>query len=337
MFLLLRRRSFVIIEYQLGDNNLKIANMNDAFIILSIALAQTAFLYILVYPEFFVNGDNEFYNKAYGLISKLGIIEAYITFQSQGGSGSEPLSFLFMFLSSKFLSYSQYFYISNVVFISIFGLVLRRLFCQWSIAYLILCFSFYVFIASGLTQRLAIAILFWLYAETVSCSSKKGKGLLQLLSILSHWQMMIVFISKICAAVLKNVLRLRVSHEHLLLMLLIPVGIYFIFDELLIKILHKLTGAHVDALLILVWPCLLRLLAVRIKIEQIMVYGGLFVTALFITSGRLNIICFFYSILVMRGNSKAILYFALTLTPYFIYKHFDYFSHYYLPGRVFGL
>jgi len=106
--------------------NVEKVTLINFIIIVVLGLIQSFFLFYLVYPDFYVNGDNEFYNQAYKVISTLGIIEGYLVFHKVGGSGTEPISYFFMFISSKWLTYQQYFYFSNIIFLTVFGMTLQK-------------------------------------------------------------------------------------------------------------------------------------------------------------------------------------------------------------------
>lgn len=300
----------------------------------AISFVQTYIMFFLIYPEYYINGDNEFYDKAYYVISSLDLREAYSEFHSSGGSGREPISFLFMYVASKFVVYETYFLVSNFLFTFILGYYLFKSHKNWLLAYVLVSFSFYVFIGSNLTQRLSVAIVFWLLSE---CASNKIiKYSYVAISIASHFQMIATFLSKLASVIALRIMSIKLRWLDLVLIVISLVLLTQMFGVLYSKVSHKLTGVHYDAFLILVWPILLMLAGLRLKLVNVLFFITMLGLALFISSGRLNIICFFYCLIALSGKDRNILYFMLLQMPYGIYQHINYFDNYYLPGRVFG-
>lgn len=307
--------------------------VKENLLIVLVSILQTYVFYYVLYPEFYLNGDNEFYNKAYNHVSGLEFYEGYKIFGEVGGSGSEPISYLIMAIFSKLLPYDVYFYISNILFITIFGFFLRSAYLKWFLPYFILSFSFYVFIGSGLTQRLAIALALW-----IICMRSDTRIWVRLLPIFSHWQMLIIFIAQEFGVAVRAFSKCRVKKNHLLLVIFGSIFLYFLFGGVSHKVIYMSeSGFGYNALLILLWPLLLLGIGYRLSLEDASLFFFVFIVAIFISSGRLNILCFFYCVYLLKGKDKKLFYFSLILTPYFVYKHHLYYLNSYQPGKFFGL
>ncbi|MDR3442139.1 MAG: hypothetical protein P4L65_03890 [Legionella sp.] len=306
------------------------------FIILSLALLQTWIFYCLIYPEFYINGDNEFYQRAFNSIRNLPFSEAYQGFKKFGGSGDEPISFAILYSASQIMSYSTYFYVSNFIFIFFIGFVSSKLYKHWVAIYFLVAFSFYVFILKGLTQRLAIAFFFLMLS--VMFQPRLLKLTFYSLSILAHWQMIILFISSNLADFLNNLFKGKIQTTFIFFLMLIVIVFYYFADTLLYKLNFYLGtfSLHSNAFLVLLWPLLLVFCGYKLSFENLLFFIITFTFAVFLASGRLNIVCFFYCIYLMRENEQATLRFLMILFPYFICKHYNFYMNYYHPGIIFG-
>jgi len=302
----------------------------DFFFITFISLAQTYVFFSILYPKFYINGDNEHYYNAYNVISDLGVVAGYFQFSTVGGSGTEPLSYLILYVSSQFMSYESYFLISNFIFLFTLGFLLSGFHRYYECSFVLLAFSFYIFIASGLTQRLSLAILFWMLYEAVN----KRSVLLLLLSVLSHWQMILIVIPVRLKIALNSLSKLKVNLPTSFFLLLLLIVILTQLDSILVKVQYFLRGFHYDSFSVLVWPVTLLLVGYNLKKQDVYFFVILFVVAMIISSGRINILCFFYSVFALKGHGRQLLLFSLIYTPLFAYKNYIYFMHNYNPATL---
>ncbi len=311
--------------------------INSHFLFLIVSLLQTAFFYVWLFPEFYNNGDNEYYAKAYSAITGASITEAYPIFKTSGGSGSEPISFLIFYFSSNLLTYKEYFYLSNIVFVYVLGYVMKKLYTKWFLIYSLVAFSFYIFIISGLTQRLAISCLF--LGLTLCFEFPKIRFFASLLSVLSHWQMLIFFTANHFYKETSTLCRGRINIT-LLFMLFLGSVLFLAFGESIIYKYYYYAGnrfvLHPKAIVVFVWPVIMLFSGFRVSFSQLFFFVMIGVFALILSVGRLNLFCYLYCFYCMAGSYRAAQKFSLYLLPYFIYKYYDISMNYYHPGIILG-
>lgn len=300
-----------------------------------IAALNCYFFLELLFPKMYNNGDNEYYRNAYQIIRHLDLLRAYEEFPRVGGSGQEPLSFLALYLSSKFLEYEKFVIYSNFLFNLVLGLALCRWFRFWHIPFVLVSFSFYSFVGSNLTQRLGVGLII-LFVSFIFTSSKK-RNVLALFSTLGHFQLVLVTVGAVAAASLKNAKVIAFNPKQLLFITTGAVFTSFVSflasDKIDFYLARGLENIW-ESFIIGAWPAILMLAGLRVRLEHLVFFGVFLVVSILIGPGRMNIVCFFVSLYFLRGNDGALLKFSVILTPYMIYKIINYMP-FYVPGYIF--
>lgn len=120
------------------------------------------------------------------------IFEAFISYK--GGTGaSEPVYFILQYTFANIISYNFFTHILNFLFLIVLYLVIGKYFSKQLTAFtIVVLFDYYIYRLTGELHRFKVAILFfmlYLYFDQF-----KYKSISVFLSVLSHFQMMIVYL-----------------------------------------------------------------------------------------------------------------------------------------------
>jgi hypothetical protein len=308
----------------------------DFFYILMFSLVHSVIFYSVIYPEFYVNGDNEYYRAAYNALSGLDFGESLRQFSSLGGSGKEPVTIAVFFAASKFLDFSTFQHLINVLFVFSIGCLLRQKFRHWRIIFFLVAVSFYVFIVGGLTKRLAISLSFLSFS--LCFIGGRYRYFLAFLSLLSHFQSLIVFSASFISFLSLNFRRLS-KYKGVLILCFVLFCLFcvFYYDFLYGKLVFYISYTGFDffgGMTVFFWPVILAVINRRISASQIMFFLVLFVFSFIVGVGRINLLGFFAVLYFCRGSKEAIL-FLIILLPFSCYKHLDFHERHYKPGVIF--
>jgi len=137
--------------------------------------------------------DNLYYHLAFNHIDNMLILENYNQFKLDIGHGAEPIYFLFNYIFKDVIEFNSLILIINIFFLySVFN-VLKKFFKYYLLIYIILLLSNnYIYVLLSDPHRVKLAISFFL----LYLVSVRYKSILLILSILTHFQMLIFIVYK---------------------------------------------------------------------------------------------------------------------------------------------
>jgi hypothetical protein len=206
----------------------------NGFLILMLGLISLSGSYFLSY--FLEITDGAIYLRAYNLISDLDLIDGYEKFFINTG-GAEPISFLFFYTFSKFVSIESFNWFLNTVLLFVTFKFLYNQRIKVLIFLPLLITNFYILLLEYGVLRLKIALIFWILS--LNTLNKKKSNLFYFLSFLSHFQMALILVIKLLVdIVVKRNIKIKFSFIFFLVILT------FLYEKILNKFLLYSSELH---------------------------------------------------------------------------------------------
>lgn len=292
-------------------------------VFLFITVVHITLISFLVLP-FYEGGDQYYYRKLYAGLEGLSLDDGFY-FYRFAISSEEPVYFFLSWLFSNLsIDKDVFITIANVVLGVVGYKSLLKLGSKPYIAYIIVSFNFYFLVFYFSAERLKFALIFLL----ILFISKRYKFLYALISMLSHSQIIIVYVS-ILAPKLKPFLydvliRFKAKYIYFWAMILLVTILSIVFSVLGNHIFSKIEAYYTtestvfDLLRMLVFFALSFFYS-RSKIDTIYAFLPLLLLVFFLGGERVNFIGYFvflYFSIYYRGG----LNFGVVFTNfYFIY------------------
>lgn len=300
-------------------------SLNKLFSNLLLLLLSSAILYLGYISASTLSGDNANYYNGWKALNGNTFIEAF-KLHAIEISSVEPIYFFFAYLSNNFLNYASYILLLNVVFLVSIYLFFRKYFRNYKIIYTYMLFTnIYIYVNILETHRLKLAITFFL----LSIVFLNKKKYFILLSILSHLQIIIVYISIELNKFLVRLLKFKLNYK-LLLFFIVVILIAYIFNSHIIDKLVYYNQIERFPLntLILIFGYIFYLFIFKVKQDSYFWTLGILVLFLsfFISSDRLNLFLVTYILTVeinqLLHNKKRALIILFPFTIYHLLKVF---------------
>jgi hypothetical protein len=183
--------------------------------------------------------DNILYIQAYNQIIDLSLTKAYIAYKHFTG-GSEIIYFYLNYNASSYIKYPVFILYLNIVFLLVFYKTLKKYFRNYVIIYLITLFTnFYLYVFLINTHKLKVALIFLMLFLLLN----KFKKSMLVLSVLSHFQAIIVFIYYAVIILLqkikdKKLFIINSKKINYTFLLISTIAISLFYDKILTKIIY---------------------------------------------------------------------------------------------------
>jgi hypothetical protein len=275
---------------------------------------------------FYTNGDQIGYRKVYEALPDFGLIEGYL-YYNLNVSSREFVHFFLTWVASRFIDKDLFVALSN----SILAYVAMSFFQKWKvsviIAFSLILTNFYFLVLYFSAERLKFGFIFLALSMIYIDQIKRVFGFATL-AIISHAQMIIVYVSTLFNVIIRQIVKLfRTSTVSKSLLFLIP----FLFIPLLLvgnQIYEKFPSYYSErSLTELAKTFAFFLLAIwysNNKMETFMVFIPIFVAVYIVGGDRVNIFGYFaflyYGMQYKRGWNMGV----LATSVYFSYGSIDF-------------
>lgn len=311
-------------------NYIKKLTILDYLIITFMSILILMLWFNIIFVEFINYSDNFYYNKAYEGLSGSSIPEAYNFFVWRT-AGTEPLSFLLFYTFSNLgFSYSTFIYILDFFLIFLLFSFYIKSRINYLLSFFFISSNFYFIVLSIGVHRLKIAMIFFLIVLLIN--NRFMKKLFSLLSLLSHFQILIFYLLDIFSNFISRIISLKISFRVVFgfIFLLIFTLILSQFTLLFSKFISRIDLHYFDLIksLILV-TFFIFMFNIKVKKELIYLFSLTFLVLL-IGGFRVNIMIYFIFIIILaKVNNEKFLLFNFIISPYMMYKTINlYYGHY---------
>lgn len=302
----------------------------------AVALAISFFMLTIAVAPYHTAGDQVSYTRAYDALKGVSIIDGIWVYRRVINS-YEIVHYLFAWVGSNLnIDKTLFFAIVNAAMIFYAAKLLLDKGFGVLLTVIIIVSGYYLFTLCFTLEKLKIAILMCLLA--MNSKSKAGKLIFGFLSVLSHFQMIIVFLAALFGYLAQRInlsAILRILKKSFLLVcsvLAFVVVIAFWFRGFIASKLSSYTGLSASGVL---WK--LALLALLMVSSVVIVRRGfrarfnfsilaLSVAIYFVGSDRLIMIVYFFVILYLNVRSKLAVGLVSLMSIYLAYKTFIYLS-----------
>lgn len=191
---------------------------------------SSCILFIGYISSITLNGDNANYFRGWKTLTDTSFFEAFKLHSLEVGS-IEPVYFIFAFLTNSFLNYEMFILLLNLFFLISIYLFFKKYFRNYMIMYTYtIITNVYVYVAILETHRLKLAIMFFLLS-IVFIGKRKY---FTILSILSHLQIILIYISIELNNFIVRLLKFKLNYKIFIFFILI-ILIIFIFNSHIIS------------------------------------------------------------------------------------------------------
>lgn len=286
----------------------------------------------------YVNGDQEFYIKAYNLMYGQSIKEAFVIYRTQINSAELVHFFLSWVFSNVGVGKDEYIIILNSIlaFLSVKAMI--KLGANNILAFFLATFGFYFWVMYIPAERLKLAIVF-LNLCIIYWHSFKLRTLFVFLSCLSHLSVVIFVLIFITINIVNELKRLKLSLFHLLAVFFILGLLAYFSTHIGDKVLgyYDSSGGQLASILKLSMLLLLAMFYSPNKHETFIVMLIFSCAAFILGSGRVNMFAYFYFLYVMFQYRRGVNVLNLTVAAYFLYPTFSFFEKTILFGSTVDL
>lgn len=311
-------------------------NIAKSFL-LPVILFFVVFLLSYFLGEKYINGDQEHYIRVYSNISDYDFLDGFLYYRLSLSS-SEFGHYTLIWLFSRFLD--------KIFFVSFFNsllalfsfLVMRSLGAHSFICIVIILSNYYFYVLYFSAERLKFAFLFMLMAVYFYSRSRRTSYLMLFLSILTHAQIAIFYISSFIHNFLHEASRvfflLRVKKSFLVF-----IFVFFLFSLVVGEYAINKFFVYFDKVEGLAFSktvlfFLLTLIYKR-SFSVILFYLVVVFFGLVLGDGRINIIAYFYFLYCAIGYRKGFNFGVAITTLYFIQATYFFVDNVVITGSGF--
>jgi len=311
-------------------------------------LASLIFLFTIIVLPYYTGGDQILYIKAYEFANDHStFIHSYLIFKAYTG-GAEPISFLLYYLGSS-LTIPKIFFDATLNFFLVFYIVkILNIYniSNFSIIILVLT-NFYLMVLYLVAERLKISFLFLSIGSYWYLENKRKSVFFYLLSVLSHFQMIIlltsIYTSNLILSLRKFTQTYKFKFKSLFLFSFIIFILFILYfmahDAILNKVAFYAQHGNKSVLKLLIFYLLSLYYAKKINkslIKLSIIFLIFSFVILIIGEGRINLfgymIFLYYSLQYKKG-----LNFGFLITSfYYLFKTIIFFESVILYGNGFA-
>lgn len=306
------------------------------------------FTFSLLFSPYYITGDQKIYRDYYDVIEQLGVLEAYI-FYSTLLNANEPVYFLSTWLAAGYVEKDVFMSLANAILATSGFMYLRRARVS-PIVICIFALNFYLLVLMFAAERLKFGVAWFLLALLFT---HRKRSVFAAFSMLSHFQMLILFAGVCCKYAANAVSRAKgiaaswgqlmfrtVPLSALGIALLVPAGV--LFSALVInKIGVFYVYASSQGLAALLRPSAFLVLSLVYargrRVEAAALHLPIVVAAYFLGSERLTIFSYmaflYYGLAIRRGLNVGV----IASSTYFAGKGVMFLTDILLYGRGFDL
>lgn len=194
--------------------------VSRSFLLSLFASVLVLSLTLLIMP-FYIGGDLTRYRDVYEALPSYGLIDGF-SFYTRWLTSREVVHFFLSWTASHFLSKDLFIAFSNAIFAYVIMSLFQKLRASIIISFLLLLTNYYFIILYFPAERLKFGFIFLAFSMIYSGRIKHIFGFATL-AIISHAQMIIVYISMLFNLFIKKVLStLKTGKVSILLLFLIP-------------------------------------------------------------------------------------------------------------------
>lgn len=307
----------------------KFNSKSSIFLFITVIHVTLISLYFLPY---YVNGDQYHYRALYFGLNGLSLSDGFL-FYKNAVSSEEPIYFFISWLLSNWgIDKDIFITISNIVLAIFSYKTFLKLGAKPYISYLVVCFNFYFLVFYFSAERLKFALIFLFIFYVL----KRLKLLYVALSILSHSQVLIVYISmlapKIKLFLFDVFIRFRAKYIYLWAIPLFVVGVVAILAVLGNHISSKVDAYYSESntaveLIKMLAFFALSFLYSKNKADTIYAFVPLLVFVFLLGGERVNVIGYFvflYFSLHYRGGLN---FGVIVANLYFIFMGYEFLTN----------
>jgi hypothetical protein len=313
------KNSFLNRKFSRNDLNF---NLSSFFVVILV------FLISLILSHYYVGGDQFAYHRVYKQMPNLSFFEAQTYYQKYLTS-HELIHFILVYIFSMITEKS--------VFISIFNSILAYsvllLFRQWGanslISASIVLTNYYLYVLYIPAERLKFAVIFLVFS-LIYIHNKKNFIIFSILSILSHFSILIVYASILLKYFLSKIKLLivnyKLSYSLIFVMVLLIIGGVFFLEFIVHKVNNYIIIANPTTTFnTIIKPSVFlvaSLIYAKNKTQIIYFFIPLIFAAYIIGDSRVNIFCFFVFLYAALPVKNGLNLGILTTLIYFAYKNY---------------
>lgn len=291
----------------------------------NVVVASIVFLISMVVAPYYVNGDQSSYINVYNTLESLSIQDGY-RYYNKYLTSHEVTHFILIWISSRIIEKSFFVSISN----AILAYLLLKLLTKWrvyfGISVLLVLTNYYMYVLFFAAEKLKFALIFFIISMLVVERIKLFR-MYVVLSVLSHFQMIIMYASVVSDYIYKSVKTLLYSGRLNKSLLFISVGailLPLLFGEYLLAKINAHFELHSVSELskILLFLILSIYYSKNSRLKPLITFFPLVVAVLFLGGDRVNMTGYFvfmyYSLQVNKGFNIGV----ILTTLYFFLKNY---------------
>jgi len=291
----------------------------------NVVVVSIVFLISLVVAPYYINGDQSAYIKVYNALESLSIQDGY-RYYSKYLTSTEVTYFILVWISSRIIEKSFFVSISNAVLAYLLLKLLTKWRVYFGISVLLVLSNYYIYVLFFAAEKLKFAFIFFILSMLV-VERMKLFSMFAAVSMLSHFQMIIMYASIIIDHIYKAVKTILYSGSLKISLLFVLIGAIFIPLLFGRHLAHKISH-HFELHSFYELSKILILLTLSIyysknsRLRPLITFFPLVVAALLLSGDRVNMIGYFvfmyYSLQINKGFNMGVILTAI----YFSLKNY---------------